>query len=147
MVVVLVASCVWLFVTLWTIICRFLCPWNSPGKNTGMDSHALFQGGLLDPGIKPGSPALQACSTIRATRGLGLNVTEEGASQAPGLRVTKIPLATQASPTCNAFLSRCQMYLCPGNTQSAFWPEERLRCVKEGFVGRLHSKKKLECST
>ena len=21
---------------------RLLCPWNSPGKNTGMDSHSLF---------------------------------------------------------------------------------------------------------
>ena len=23
---------------------RFLCPWDSPGKNTGMGSHSLFQG-------------------------------------------------------------------------------------------------------
>ena len=23
---------------------RLLCPWNSPGKNTGVDSHALHQG-------------------------------------------------------------------------------------------------------
>ena len=22
---------------------RLLCPWNSPGKNTGVDSHALLQ--------------------------------------------------------------------------------------------------------
>ena len=25
-------------------IARFLCPWNSPGKNTGVSSHSLFQG-------------------------------------------------------------------------------------------------------
>ena len=34
-----------------------LCPWNSPGKNTRVDSHSLFQG--IFP-IEPGSPILQA---------------------------------------------------------------------------------------
>ena len=37
---------------------RLLCPWNFPGKNTGMGCHFLLQGFL--PGIKltSGSPAL-----------------------------------------------------------------------------------------
>ena len=43
---------------------RLLCPWNSPGKNTGVDSHSLLQGNLLDPGIEVGSPALQAGSLL-----------------------------------------------------------------------------------
>ena len=30
-----------------------LCPWDSPGKNTGVGCHP-------DPGIEPRSPALQA---------------------------------------------------------------------------------------
>ena len=34
-------SCVWLFATLWTA--RLLCPWDSPGKNTGMGCHFLLQ--------------------------------------------------------------------------------------------------------
>ena len=38
------------------------CPWDSPGKNTEVSSHSLLQGNLPDPGIKPGSPALQADS-------------------------------------------------------------------------------------
>ena len=39
------------------------CPWDSPGKNTGVDSHSLLQGIFLpDPGIEPGFPALQADS-------------------------------------------------------------------------------------
>ena len=38
---------------------RLLCPWNSPGKSTGVGSHSLLQGILPDPGIKPKSPALQ----------------------------------------------------------------------------------------
>ena len=41
----LVARCIWLFATPWTHHgpARLLCPWNSPGKNTGMDFHALLQ--------------------------------------------------------------------------------------------------------
>ena len=51
-------SCVRLFVTPWTI--RFLHPWDSPGKNTGVGCHFLLQGSLPNPGIKPKSPALRA---------------------------------------------------------------------------------------
>ena len=39
----------------------FLCPWNFPGKNTGVGCHFLLQGDLSDPGIEPtslASPAL-----------------------------------------------------------------------------------------
>ena len=36
-------SCVRLTVTLWTVARQALCPWDSPGKNTGVDCHALFQ--------------------------------------------------------------------------------------------------------
>ena len=32
---------------------RLLCPWNSPGKNTGVGCHSLLQGTLPNPGIKP----------------------------------------------------------------------------------------------
>ena len=42
---------------------RLLCPWDSPGKNTGVGGHALLPaGGLPNPGMEPGSPALQADS-------------------------------------------------------------------------------------
>ena len=36
----------------WTILARLLCPWDFPGKNTGVACHFLFQGNLLDPGIE-----------------------------------------------------------------------------------------------
>ena len=39
---------------------RLLHPRYFPGKNTGVGCHFLLQGDLSDPGIKPGSPALQA---------------------------------------------------------------------------------------
>ena len=32
-----------LFATPWTVACQLLCPWVSPGKNTGVDGHALLQ--------------------------------------------------------------------------------------------------------
>ena len=53
-----VHSCVRLFETPWTA--RLLCPWNFPGKNTGVPF--LPPEDLPDPGIKPGSPPLQADS-------------------------------------------------------------------------------------
>ena len=39
---------------------RFLCPWDFPGKNTGVGCHFLLQGDLPDPGIKPSSPVSPA---------------------------------------------------------------------------------------
>ena len=36
----------------------------SPGKNTGVDGHALLQGNLPNRGMKPRSPALQAASLL-----------------------------------------------------------------------------------
>ena len=36
---------------------RFLCPWNSPGKSTGVGSHSLLQGIFLTQGSNE-SPAL-----------------------------------------------------------------------------------------
>ena len=33
---------------------RLLCPWNSPGKNTGVGSHSLLQGIFPIQGLNPG---------------------------------------------------------------------------------------------
>ena len=30
-----------------------VCPWNSPGKNTGVRGHSLFQGIFLTQGLNP----------------------------------------------------------------------------------------------
>ena len=32
---------------------RLLCPWNSPGRNTGVGSHSLLQGIFLTQGLNP----------------------------------------------------------------------------------------------
>ena len=42
---------------------RLLCPWDYPGKNTGVGCHSSSPGGLPDPGIEPRSPALQTDSS------------------------------------------------------------------------------------
>ena len=42
-----------LFATLCTIAPRILCPWVSPGNNTGVDCHALLQGSFLTQGSNP----------------------------------------------------------------------------------------------
>ena len=52
-----------LLATLWTVTpARLLCPWHSPGKNTGVSCHFLLQGDLPDPGVEPTSPVSQADS-------------------------------------------------------------------------------------
>ena len=56
-----VCVCVQLFATPWTIApTRLLCPWDSPGKSTGVGCRFPSPGDLSDPGIEPGSPAFQA---------------------------------------------------------------------------------------
>ena len=40
------------FVTPWTVA-HLLCLWDSPGKNTGVGCHALFQGIFPTLGLKP----------------------------------------------------------------------------------------------
>ena len=43
----------------WTIACKLLCLWGSPGKNTGVGLPCLPPGDLpRDPGIKPVSLSL-----------------------------------------------------------------------------------------
>ena len=47
--------------TLWSLK-ALLCPWNFPGKNTGVGCHFPSPGDRLLQGIEPGSPALQVDS-------------------------------------------------------------------------------------
>ena len=52
---------------------RLLWPWNSPGKNTGVGSHSLFQGIFSKGSLPPGNQTWVSCPggrffTIWATR-------------------------------------------------------------------------------
>ena len=47
---------------------RLLCPWHSPGKNTGVGCHSLLQGIFLIQGLNPVSLIAHKLFTIWATR-------------------------------------------------------------------------------
>ena len=49
-----------LFGTVWTVATRFLCPWDSPGKNTGVGCHFLLQ----CMKVKSESEVAQSCPTL-----------------------------------------------------------------------------------
>ena len=57
---ILITHHVWLFETPWISKepTRLLCPWNSPGKSTGVDNQSLLQGIFLTRGL---NPSLQYC--------------------------------------------------------------------------------------
>ena len=46
-------SHVQLFATTWTVAARLLCPWDFPGKNTGVGCHFLLKGIFLTQGSNP----------------------------------------------------------------------------------------------
>ena len=50
------SSCVCFFDTPWTIARQAPLPWNSPGKNTGVDCHSLLQGIFPTQGLNLGLP-------------------------------------------------------------------------------------------
>ena len=54
-------SHVQLFVTPWTVAHQVLCPWDSPGKNTGVGCHTLLQG--IFP-TQESNPGLSHCRQI-----------------------------------------------------------------------------------
>ena len=51
---------------------KLLCPWDFPGKNTGVGQHFLLQGSIPNPGIEPASPAWQADSLPLSSQGRSL---------------------------------------------------------------------------
>ena len=55
------SSHVQLFVSMDCSSTRLLCPWDSPGQNTGLGSLSLLRD-LPNPGIEPRSPSLQVIS-------------------------------------------------------------------------------------
>ena len=65
-------SRVHLFVKLWTVPTTFLCPWASPGKNTGVGCHAFLQGIFPTQVSSPGSDRTKGlCSSHSGTVSMG----------------------------------------------------------------------------
>ena len=65
-------SCVQLCVTPWTVPTRLLCPWNSPGENTRLDSHSLLQVIFPTQGSNP--CLLHGCQILYRLNHQGNNV-------------------------------------------------------------------------
>ena len=77
-------SCVLLFATLWTVQpARLLCPWDSPGKNTGGGCHILLQGIFPTQGLN-----LSLMSSALAGRFFTISITLEAlVNSRSGLKV------------------------------------------------------------
>ena len=54
-----------------------LCPRNSPGKNTGVGIHSLFQGVFRTQGLNPGPPVFSLQVDSKATISLHSNTNEQ----------------------------------------------------------------------
>ena len=81
---------------------RFLCPWDFPGKNTGVGCHFLLQG--IDPGIEPRSllwllhcrqilyhlATRETSDLIMRSKGYGLQA--QARTRLPGLRSQRLLL-------------------------------------------------------
>ena len=59
-----VLSCVRLFPTLWLYPSRLLCPWDFPGKNTGVGCRFLLQQIIPTQGSNPRLLCLLHCGQI-----------------------------------------------------------------------------------
>ena len=59
------------FVTPWSVAHQACCPWDSPGKNTGVGCHFLLQEIFLTQGLNPSpeSPALAGEFSILSHQG------------------------------------------------------------------------------
>ena len=53
---------------------RLLCPWNSPGKDTGVSSHSLLQKILLSQGLNPGLPHCRQVLYHLSHQGIHINI-------------------------------------------------------------------------
>ena len=79
-------------------------PWNSPGQNTGVGSRCLLQGNLLNPGIEPTSPTLQADSLPAEppgkpkNTGMGSPIPSPGNIPNPGIEPGSSALQVDSLP-------------------------------------------------
>ena len=104
-----------LFVTPWAVDCQLLCPWDSPGKNTGVGCHCLFQGifGTVackaPPWNSPGKNTGVPCHTLLQ------GILPTHVSMCSALRGRFLPLVLPGEP-----LGEYDVKLCLGTTVLRF---------------------------
>ena len=99
--------CVWalnpcqcrLFVTPWTVPAWLLCPWDSPGKNTGVGCHALLLAVFLTRGSSP-----RSCVSCT-----GRQVLSQVSRGGPGGRVGEGRLFLWPSCQCPVVPAACEL--------------------------------------
>ena len=110
-------SCVQLFVTTWTIqLARLLCPWDFPGKNTGVGCSALLQGIFPTQGSNPGLlhcrqmlyPLSHQGSPIICRRRLSLIYQVLLIQCSLGVRLGRLSLPSTLCSTGSVFTSICE---------------------------------------
>ena len=94
----------------WTVACRLLCPWDSPGKNTGVGCHALLQVIFPTQGWNPyllhcrqilyhlrheGSPRILEWVNYPFSRGLPSPGIKQGS---PALKADSLPSELPGKP-------------------------------------------------
>ena len=89
---------------------RLLCPWNFPGKNTGVGLPCPSLGNLPNPGIKPVSPAVQVdfffyCGDTH----IGLEIKHW---QEQLIFLYLNPTLTSHSSLCPLTMSHMSLFLC-----------------------------------
>ena len=96
---------------------RLLCPWNSPGKNTGVGCHSLHPGDLPNPGSELGFPSSQA-------KFLPSEPSEVKAAN---------PFITQPLSKAFPWVGRCKLLpLSPGPVPGEEAPESQGQCHTKG---------------
>ena len=120
---------------------RLLCPWNLPGKNTGVGCHSLL-GDLPDPGIEPTSPAL--VGKFFATEPPGKPSNELSTSQMIFTVNTKVNYITINPTTFNEIL--CQEELLQGyykrrsRVSRVEWQHEKSSRLRGFTLGHCQSR-------
>ena len=76
---------------------RLLCPWNSPGKNTGVGCHFLLQGIYRTQGLNPGLLHWKQNLVVWATRFSKRAFASQPYPGKEGAIVTRLPAKYQAS--------------------------------------------------
>ena len=96
-----------------------LCPWDSPGKNTGVGCHALFLGNLPNPGVKPASLTSLELAGGFFTSSVPWEAQCPYLFNGDGLNCSPLPLLLPESK--GSFMGPVQMP--PQGRKSIFWQE------------------------
>ena len=124
---------------------RLLCPWASPGKNTGVGCHFLLQGIFLTQGSNSGSPALQADSLPPEPPGkpifLGISALLESSAICQWYELqTVFPSLSFAFCLYGVFKIVVTVYLHLGHFETMMYWQDKFWIFYVGFYNQIHKR-------